>query len=117
MINLIELFLFYFILYLIRYQILEARANGADTVLLIVAVLGVKQLKDLIDYARKMNIEPLVEVNTEREMEIALDCGAKVIGINNRNLHTFQLDMNTTPRVLQVIQRHNKVLGKDVRPI
>lgn len=82
--------------------------------LLIVAVLGVKQLKDLIDYARKMNIEPLVEVNTEREMEIALDCGAKVIGINNRNLHTFQLDMNTTPRVLQVIQQHNKVLGKDV---
>jgi len=85
-----------------RYHILEARANGADTVLLIVAVLGVNQLKDLIAYSRKWGMEPLVEVHTERETEIALDCGAKVIGVNNRNLHTFQLDLDTTERALRV---------------
>eukprot|EP01038_Epipyxis_sp_PR26KG_P013558 gene13558-18195_t len=90
-----------------RYQILEARANGADTVLLIVAVLGVNQLKDLIDFSRAMNLEPLVEVHTDREMEIALDCGAKVIGVNNRNLHTFQLDLDTTSRILKIAEKRN----------
>lgn len=91
-----------------RYQILEARANGADTVLLIVAVLGVHQLKDLILFSRSQGMEPLVEVHTDREMEIALDCEAKVIGVNNRNLHTFQLDLETTARVLKVAERKGK---------
>ena len=53
-----------------KYQILEARANGADTVLLIVAVLGVEQLSDLIGYCRKLGIEPLVEVHTKKEVDI-----------------------------------------------
>ena len=88
-----------------KYQILEARANGADTVLLIVAILGIEQLKDLIDFCRSLGIEPLVEVHTDREMEIALDCGSKVIGVNNRNLHTFQLDLDTTRRVIQVAEK------------
>ncbi len=87
-----------------RYQILEARANGADTVLLIVAILGVNQLKDLMSFCRKNDMEPLVEVHTDREMEIALECGAKVIGVNNRNLHTFQLDLDTTSKVCKIAQ-------------
>jgi anthranilate synthase / indole-3-glycerol phosphate synthase / phosphoribosylanthranilate isomerase len=86
-----------------RYQILEARAYGADTILLIVAVLGQQQLKDLIYYARQYKMEPLVEVNTIEEMRIAVQAGAKVIGINNRNLHTFQLDLSTTEQCLSVI--------------
>ena len=53
-----------------KYQVLEARANGADTVLLIVAVLGVHQLSDLINYCRELGIEPLVEVHTEEEVDI-----------------------------------------------
>ena len=57
---------------------MEARANGADTVLLIVAVLGTQQLTDLISYSRQFGMEPLVEVHSQQEMEIALDCGAKV---------------------------------------
>lgn len=88
-----------------RYQVLEARANGADTVLLIVAILGVEQLKDLIRYCRSVGMEPLVEVHTNREMEIALECGSKIIGVNNRNLHTFQLDLDTTRRVIQVAEK------------
>lgn len=91
-----------------RYQVLEARANGADTVLLIVAVLGVNQLRDLISFCRRMGMEPLVEVHTNREMEIALDCGAVLIGVNNRNLHNFQLDLHTTERILTVAESRGK---------
>ena len=72
------------------------------------AVLGVNQLKDLISFSRKQGMEPLVEVHTDREMEIALDCGARVIGVNNRNLHSFQLDLKTTERILQVAQMKQK---------
>ena len=88
-----------------RYQVLEARAHGADTLLLIVAILGVNQLKDLMGYSRQLGMEPLVEVHTDREMEIALECGAKVIGVNNRNLHTFKLDLDTTERAIAIAQR------------
>lgn len=88
-----------------RYQILEARSHGADTILLIVAILGVGQLQDLMQFSRKLGMEPLVEVHTTREMEIALDCGAQVIGVNNRNLHTFQLDLDTTARAIEVLRQ------------
>ena len=84
-----------------EYQLLEARAHGADTVLLIVAILEVDRLQRLIETSRMWGMEPLVEVNTLPEMEIALDAGAKVIGVNNRNLHTFQLDLGTTERVME----------------
>lgn len=50
-------------------------------------------------------MEPLVEVHTDQEMEIALDAGARVIGVNNRNLHTFELDLATTERVAQVARK------------
>lgn len=84
-----------------EYQILEARAYGADTVLLIVAIVEVDRLHRLIKASREWGMEPLVEVNTLQEMEIALDAGAKVIGVNNRNLHTFQLDLGTTEHVME----------------
>jgi len=88
-----------------EYQILEARAHGADTVLLIVAILEVDRLQRLIKTSRAWGMEPLVEVNTLPEMEIALDAGAKVIGVNNRNLHTFQLDLGTTERVMEAARK------------
>lgn len=87
-----------------RYQILEARSHGADTILLIVAILGVSQLRDLMSFSRSLGMEPLVEVHTEREIEIAIDCGARVVGVNNRNLHTFQLDLETTNRAISVVE-------------
>ena len=96
-----------------RYQIFEARAYGADTVLLIVAILGVQQLQDLIACSRALGMEPLVEVHTKREMEIALDCGARVIGVNNRNLHSFQLDLDTTARAISVAEAR----GLSWRPV
>ena len=82
-----------------EYQLLEARAYGADTALLIVAVLEPHELKSLMAASRALGMEPLVEVNTTAEMTVALECGARVIGVNNRNLHTFEVDMGTTARI------------------
>jgi len=82
-----------------KYQITEALAKGADTILLIVAVLPQHVLKELIDHARSFGMEPLVEVHADVELEVALQAGAKVIGVNNRNLHTFQMDLETTEHV------------------
>lgn len=82
-----------------KYQITEALAKGADTILLIVAVLPQHLLKELIDHARSFGMEPLVEVHADAELEVALQAGAKVIGVNNRNLHTFQMNLETTEHV------------------
>lgn len=82
-----------------KYMIAEAAANGADTVLLIVAVLPQHVLKNFIDYARSLGMEPLVEVHADVELDVALEAGARVIGVNNRNLHTFEMDLATSERV------------------
>lgn len=90
------------------YQIDEARLYGADTVLLIVAMLSPELLKELYTYSLSLNMEPLVEVNNPAELKIALALGSKVIGVNNRNLHDFNVDMETTSRVNAALN------GKDV---
>ena len=82
------------------YQILEARLAGADTVLLIVKMLSREALKALMTYSRNLGMEPLVEVNTAEEMETAVSLGALVIGINNRDLTSFEVDLGTTTRLL-----------------
>ncbi|KAK0195901.1 indole-3-glycerol phosphate synthase [Armillaria mellea] len=92
------------------YQIAEARLFGADTILLIVAMLQADQLKNLYDYALRLGMEPLVEVNNAKEMEVALGLGAKVIGVNNRNLHDFQVDMGTTSRLVEMVRERDVVL-------
>ncbi|OSD04119.1 N-anthranilate isomerase [Trametes coccinea BRFM310] len=93
-----------------EYQIAEARLHGADSVLLIVAMLPVPRLHALYEYAKSLGIEPLVEVNNAREMEAALALGAKVIGVNNRNLHDFQVDMNTTSRLADMVRERDVIL-------
>jgi len=87
-----------------EYMIAEAAAAGADTILLIVATLPQYLLKQLIDYARSLNMEPLVEVHADEELDVALEAGAKVIGVNNRNLHTFQMDLTTTQHVAEQLK-------------
>ncbi|GAA5872583.1 hypothetical protein JCM16303_004572 [Sporobolomyces ruberrimus] len=86
------------------YQIDEARVYGADTVLLIVAMLSDSKLAELYNYSISRGMEPLVEVNNAEELERALRVGAKVIGVNNRNLHDFNVDMSTTSRIADVIK-------------
>ncbi|TIB76060.1 phosphoribosyl anthranilate isomerase [Wallemia mellicola] len=86
------------------YQIDEARLYGADTILLIIAMLSKEKLIELFEYARSRDIEPLVEVNNSEEMELAISIGSKVIGVNNRNLHDFNVDMSTTSRLADMVK-------------
>ena len=88
-----------------EYQILEGRLAGADTVLLIVKMLDDALLKRLFEYSQQLGMEPLVEVNTPEEMKKALQLGAKVIGVNNRNLTSFEVDLNTTSRLMDVVPK------------
>ncbi|WEW55908.1 anthranilate synthase / indole-3-glycerol phosphate synthase [Emydomyces testavorans] len=86
-----------------EYQILEARLAGADTVLLIVKMLPVDLLTRLYEYSLKLDMEPLVEVNTAEEMAIAVKLGAQVIGVNNRDLTSFKVDLETTSRLMHQV--------------
>lgn len=84
-------------------QIYESRSEGADAILLIVAVFEVfERIKALHDLAKEFEMDVLVEVHTEREMEIATELGADLIGINNRDLTTFETDLETTVRLAKL---------------
>jgi len=78
------------------YQLWEARAVGADAVLLIVAALEPPELRDLLGLSRALHLAALVEVHTREELEIALQGGADLVGINNRDLKSFRVSLETT---------------------
>ena len=84
-------------------QLLEARVAGASVVLLIVRALAPDQLPRLMDTAREIGLETLVEIRDERELERALAVGAAVIGVNNRNLETLVIDQATAPALIPKI--------------
>ena len=92
-----------------EYQILEARLAGADTVLLIVKMLDEATLTRLYKYSQSLGMEPLVEVNTAEEMTVAVKLGSKVIGVNNRNLTSFEVDLETTSRLLSQVPKETIV--------
>ncbi|AHI02977.1 indole-3-glycerol-phosphate synthase [Corynebacterium falsenii DSM 44353] len=81
------------------YQIHEARAHGADIILLIVAALDQQRLESLLDRTESLGMTALVEVHTEEEAERAVAAGAKVIGVNARNLKTLEVDTNVFSRI------------------
>jgi len=78
------------------WQVWEARANDADSFLLIVAALGDPQLRELIAQGRELDMEPLVEVHTREELDRALAAGARIIGVNNRDLKTLDVRLQTS---------------------
>ncbi|TLM97995.1 indole-3-glycerol phosphate synthase TrpC, partial [bacterium] len=86
------------------YQIYEARALGADAVLIIAAVLNDRELNEFIKTADNLGMDVLVEVHTAAELERVLSTPARVIGINNRNLETFKTDIETTFRLREMIK-------------
>jgi indole-3-glycerol phosphate synthase len=94
------------------YQLLQARAYGADNALLIVAMLDDALLRDLLAEARVLDLDALVEVHTEAEAERAVNAGATLFGINNRDLHTFKVDLSTTERVRPLLPKDAVVIGE-----
>ncbi|PNY24574.1 Multifunctional tryptophan biosynthesis protein [Tolypocladium capitatum] len=86
-----------------EYQILEARLAGADTILLIVKMLDSPLLERLYKYSLSLGMEPLVEVQNAEEMTTAVKLGSKAIGVNNRNLESFEVDLSTTGRLRSMV--------------
>ena len=94
------------------YQIVEARAYGADAILLIVAALDDAALAELLNAAREWRMDALVEVHDEREMERAVRAGVMVVGINNRDLKTFKVDLGVTERLAPRAPAHAVVVAE-----
>jgi len=85
------------------YQVYEARVAGADALLLIAAVLEDGELKNLLSLTQRLKMEALVEVHTEEELERVIALGARIIGVNNRNLQTFEVDFENTARLRRLM--------------
>jgi len=83
-----------------EYQLLEAKVCGADAVLLIVSALRRSELKTLHDAARRHGLDVLVEVHDGSELAVALDAGAAIVGVNNRNLRTLEVDVHASERLI-----------------
>jgi indole-3-glycerol phosphate synthase len=86
-------------------QIIEARALGASAALVIVRAVGPQQLRTLLETARAVGLETLVEVRDEAELDLALRLGAAIVGVNNRNLETLEIDSTTASRLIPLIPR------------
>ena len=88
------------------YQIHEAFAAGADAILLIVAALDPEQLREYREVAESLGMAALVEVHDRSELEAAVESGAGIIGVNNRDLRTFEVSLDTTRRLMPLIPAH-----------
>ena len=84
-------------------QVLESRAVGTDAILLIMGILDEEKIKNLYKVAKDLSMDVLVEVHTEKELKKVLKMGVDIIGINNRNLHTFQVNLDRTKKLLPFI--------------
>lgn len=94
------------------WQVYQSRMLGADAILLIVSILDDEKLKKFQIIANILGMQCLVEVHDEREVERALQCGAKIIGINNRNLKTFETSLSTTERLIKLIPKDILVVSE-----
>lgn len=105
-------------------QVRESYYYGADAILLIARILTREQLKDLIDLCRDMSLTPLTEVHDRADLDKAIECGAYVIGINNRDLDTFEVNINTTYSLAPIVPEGCIVVsesgindGEDIRAL
>ncbi len=94
------------------YQILETRAWGADSYLLITSLLGGEKLEELVGFGRDLGMEPLVETHTVQDVYAAWSSGAKIIGVNNRNLNDFTVDLNATYQALRITSADHTVVSE-----
>ncbi|HBG46216.1 MAG TPA: indole-3-glycerol phosphate synthase TrpC [Deltaproteobacteria bacterium] len=94
------------------YQVYESRVSGADALLLIAAALDKERLKSLIELTQSLGMSALVEVHDEKELEDALSAGAKIIGVNNRDLKTFKTDIETTIRLAPYVPKDRVLVSE-----
>ncbi len=94
------------------YQVYESRAYGADALLLVAAILGQAQLRELVSLSHSLGLGCLVEVHNEDEVEKAVLSEGVIIGINNRDLNTFVVDINTTRRLRPLIPRERIIVSE-----
>jgi indole-3-glycerol phosphate synthase len=94
------------------YEIVESRAYGADNILLIAALLETSLLRDFIRQTQALGVEALVEVHNEAEAASAMEAGATLYGINNRNLHTFDVDLAVAERIRPLLPVDAVVIGE-----
>ena len=94
------------------YQIVEARAHGADAVLLIASALEDTRLRDFYQHVRELGMRALVEVHDEHEAERAAAIGAEIIGVNHRNLKTFEVDLGLTERLAGLLESKHILVGE-----
>jgi indole-3-glycerol phosphate synthase len=94
------------------YQVYESRVHGADGLLLIVAILKLEILNNLLNLSHELHMSCMVEVHNEDEVEIALKSEATIIGINNRDLNTFEVDIATTERLRPLIPKDRVVVSE-----
>ena len=92
------------------YQIYESRAIGADAILLIKSILTLKQVNDYAALAKKLGMEVLLEIHDEKEMEAALKTDIPLIGINNRDLKTFEVSLDTTIKLAPALRKKKKIV-------
>lgn len=95
-----------------KYQILEALVYGADFILLIAKALSTKELKDLFEYALHLGLEVLFEIHDKEDLTKAIKCGANIIGINHRNLDTFEMDMELCDKLIPMIPKGKIVVAE-----
>ncbi|MBW2065795.1 MAG: indole-3-glycerol phosphate synthase TrpC [Deltaproteobacteria bacterium] len=95
-----------------RLQVMESFIHGADAVLLIAKILDKVKLKELISTSRGLGMEPLVEVHDRHDLDKALETGAQIIGINNRNLSTFQVDLGITGKLAPLVPQGRTVVSE-----
>lgn len=93
-----------------EYQIYQGRLAGADAVLLIVRILEEKELEYLLSVVKNLDMAALVEVHSESELDIALSTSAKAIGINNRDLNSFEVDVNTSIKLAEKAKKEDRIV-------
>ena len=94
------------------YQIYESKVYGADAILLIASILSKDALEDFLSLSSELGIDTVVEVHNEEELSIALSTGCNIIGINNRNLRTFEIDLTTTIKLMSCIPSGKVVISE-----
>jgi len=95
-----------------KYQLVEALVYGADFVLLIAKALSKKELKELLNYTRHLGMEALVEVHDKEDLKKAIFAGADIIGINHRNLETFEMDLTLSEKLIPLIPNSKIIVAE-----